>query len=395
MKILYLYQYFTTPEGSYSTRVYEFTKRWVEKGHEVTVVTGVYYKSDIRTTKFIEKRLIDGIEVIIVNVLFSNKNPVWRRIYSFIIFSLIAIYYSLFYRYHILIASSGPLTITIPALFAKWIRRKKIVIEIRDLWPDAPVKLKVIKNKFLIWVLYKFEKLVYCNASLIVALSPGMQNEIRKKCPSKRVISITNSANLNLFSRNNKEVENQYKKKYGDYVIYAGNIGEVNNSILLYELAKEFKRKGIDIFVILVGNGQLKEKLKEFSKQNHLLIVLDAVPKTELVNLIKPAIASLVPLKNLSVLDTSSPNKLFESMAAGVPVIQTTQGWIKDMLEKTKAGFTVPADDVESLSEKILLLKRNEKLRKQMGENARLYAIKNFDKNKLSVKYLEELEKLI
>jgi len=275
------------------------------------------------------------------------------------------------------------------------LRGKKMVMEIRDLWPDAPVKLGVIRNKFLISLLYKFEKLVYCNASLIVALSPGMQREIKKKCLGKKVITVTNSANLELFS---VDWENRglktHKKAYGDYVIYAGNIGEVNNSMLLFELAEEFKRRNLKISVLVVGNGQLKDKLSELSKQNELLIVLDAVPKTELVRLLKPAIASLILLKDLPVLDTSSPNKLFESMAAGVPVIQTTQGWIKTMLEKTNAGFTVRADDIKDLADKVILLKENKNLREQMGVNAKKYAIENFDKDKLAKDYLNAIEKL-
>ena len=59
MRIVYFYQYFSTPKGTWGTRVYEFTKRWVELGHDVTVVTSVYSKSDLVATKFIEtKRLM-------------------------------------------------------------------------------------------------------------------------------------------------------------------------------------------------------------------------------------------------------------------------------------------------------------------------------------------------
>jgi hypothetical protein len=73
MTIIYFYQYFTTPKGSYGTRVYEFTKKWVEKGHKVIVVTSVYSKSDIRATKFLETQEIDGITLKIINVTIDNK----------------------------------------------------------------------------------------------------------------------------------------------------------------------------------------------------------------------------------------------------------------------------------------------------------------------------------
>ena len=68
MNILYLYQYFSTPNGSWGTRVHDFATEWVKKGHKVTVVTSIYYKSDLRSKKFIEEKYFNGIRVIIINI---------------------------------------------------------------------------------------------------------------------------------------------------------------------------------------------------------------------------------------------------------------------------------------------------------------------------------------
>ena len=75
MKIVYFYQYFTTPKGSWSTRVYDFTKNWVEKGHDVTVITSIYSKSDLKSTKLIETQIIDGIKLKVINVKIDNRQP--------------------------------------------------------------------------------------------------------------------------------------------------------------------------------------------------------------------------------------------------------------------------------------------------------------------------------
>ena len=83
MKIVYFYQYFTTPKGSYGTRVYEFTKEWVKMGHEVTVVTSIFSKSDIKANRFIENQIIDGIKLKVINLKIDNKQSFSRRVFSF------------------------------------------------------------------------------------------------------------------------------------------------------------------------------------------------------------------------------------------------------------------------------------------------------------------------
>ena len=73
MKIVYFYQYFGTPKGSWSTRVYEMCKRWAEKGYDVTVVTSPYYKSDVKVNKFISRNSIDNIKLIVINAEDSKQ----------------------------------------------------------------------------------------------------------------------------------------------------------------------------------------------------------------------------------------------------------------------------------------------------------------------------------
>ena len=147
MTIVYFYQYFTTPKGSYGTRVYEFTKKWVERGHKVIVVTSVYSKSDIKATKFLETQEVDGIIVKIINVTIDNKQSFLKRIYTFLVYSFFSIFYAFTLKCDLVISSSGPITVGIPGLIAKIFRGKKFIFEVRDLWPEGPIELGVLKNK--------------------------------------------------------------------------------------------------------------------------------------------------------------------------------------------------------------------------------------------------------
>jgi len=391
MRIVYFYQYFSTPKGYWGTRVYEFAKQWVEQGHEVTVVTSVYSKSDIKATKFIENQLIDGIKVKIINVKIDNKQSFLKRIFTFLVYSFFSMYYAFTLKCDLVIASSGPITVGIPGLIANIFRRKKFVFEVRDLWPEGAIELGFLNKKWIQKLSYAFEKWCYKRSSLVVVLSPGMQQNILDRFPDANVISVTNSANIEMFSKSKKTIKH-LKLIDRKYAIYTGNIGVVNNSELLYRAAIKLQELGRgDINIVLIGDGQLKDALKKKSEEITNIHFLDLMPKNELVNYIKNAFVSLIPLNNTPMLATSSPNKLFESMAASVPVIQSTYGWMKDMLEETQSGFTVSATDEKELVKKLIVLADNDNLVSEMGKRGFEYAKANFDKNILAKKMINEI----
>ncbi|MDA9325350.1 glycosyltransferase family 4 protein [Flavobacteriales bacterium] len=394
MTIVYFYQYFTTPKGSYGTRVYEFTKNWVKRGYKVIVVTSPYAKSDIRSTKFLETQLVDGITLKVINVLIDNKHSFAKRVYSFFVYTCFSIFYALTLKCDIVIASSGPISVWIPGLIAKVFRRKKLVLEVRDLWPEGPIELGVLKNKFIQKISYAFEKKCYQSSSLVVALSPGMQSNITDRFPKTNVISITNSANIELFSSQTEKIAhpNLVGKKIA---IYTGNIGMVNNSDLLYRTAKKLSKEGRDdIVIVLIGDGQQKKKLMNKSEGLNTILFLDLMPKFELINYIKNALVSIIPLSDTPMLSTSSPNKLFESMAASIPVIQTTNGWIKKMLLESQSGFTVSPTKEDELFDKLIFLADNEIKARETGKRGFKFAKLNFDKNMLSERMIKAIEKI-
>jgi glycosyltransferase involved in cell wall biosynthesis len=395
LDIVYFYQYFSTPKGSWGTRVYEFASEWVREGHNVTVVSSVYSKSDVKATRFIEEQVFDGIRVKVINVSIDNKQPFLKRIWTFIQYAMVSSWFALTLKADIVIASSGPITVGLPGLLAHYIRRRTLVFETRDLWPEGAIELGIIKNPLLKKVAYGFERLCYKSSRLIVTLSPGMKTYIQEKHNHPNVISITNAANIELFSSpsifpNSFSILTPLK-----YAIYTGNIGEVNNSYWLFETAKELTKRGrSDIIILLVGEGKQREELEQAAEKQNLknFIRLGLMPKKDLIPLIQHALVSLVPLKGTPVLDTSSPNKFFESLAAGVPVVQNTKGWMKDFLDKYKVGFTLDPNSASSLADCLIELDANPSIREAMAPVAMNIAKSEFDKNILAKKMLEALE---
>lgn len=397
MKILYFYQYFSTSNGSWGTRVHEFTREWVKEGHEVTVVTSIYSKSDLKANHFLELQIIDGVNVKVINVLVDNKQPIWKRIYTFLVYAFFSSWYALTLKADVVVASSGPITVGLPGLLAKYIRRRKMVFEVRDLWPDGAIELGLLRNQLLQKFAYWFEKKCYKAADLIVTLSPGMRDVIIQKHNHQNVISITNSANIELFSTYQEfpiEISSFKKQKYA---LYTGNIGLVNNVEWMFDAAKILGEMGRnDIHIVWIGDGQLKEKLakrKELERVENL-ILMELMPKHKLVPIVQNAMICLAPLKDTEVLNTSSPNKFFESLAAGVAVVQTTNGWMKDFVAKHNVGFTVDPNNAQELAKLLIEINSNPNLLNEMSHKAREISQFEFDKNKLSKYFLNEISNL-
>lgn len=360
----------------------------------MTVVTAVYSKSDLKALSFIENQIFDGIHVKVINVLIDNKQTFLKRIWSFSQFMFFSSWYALTLPADIVVASSGPITVGFPGLIARYLRGRKLIFEARDLWPAGAVELGIIRNKTLIKLAYAFEKRCYKASSHIITLSPGMSQDIASRYGFAKQTSVTNAANIPLFSTRTFESTPFSGRKYA---IYTGNIGEVNNSRWLLDAArclKEMHRTGI--LILLVGEGPQREILEDNARNENIenFMTVNLMPKKDLVAYVQQAMVSLVPLKTAPVLETSSPNKFFESLAAGVPVVQNTQGWMKRFLEEHNVGFTIDGNDPQALANLLVDLSNKPVELSQMGERAKKVAAEHFDKDVLAHRMLSVLEKI-
>lgn len=399
MRIIYFYQYFSTSKGSWGTRAYELSKRWVRAGNEVTVVTSVYDKSDLNPSGLIHRETIDGINLVVLNLKLSNKHGKLRRGFTFLGFSLFAGIFSIFKPCDVVIASSGPLSVAFAGLLSKWMRKRKFVFEVRDLFSEGLEELGLIKNSWPLSIIRAFETLCYRSADCTVALSSSMKKWVTKSYRPPRVESIPNASDCKLFDQLKSlgpppQISSNEKTNF----VYSGTLGLANNCDQILAAARNLKAWGEeDILIYLIGDGKEKRNLEKKAEQEELLDLLEflpPIPKEELARWINHCDAVLVVLKNLKVFDTVSPNKLFDAFAAGVPVIQTTQGWIRELLEKENCGITTDPQDPDSLARTIQFFAHNPKQRQVMSRNSLRVGKEHFDRDLLSQKYLALLEEL-
>ena len=394
MNILIFYQYFGTPKGSWSTRFYEFARRWVAAGNKVTVVTAPYEKSDIKASKFIDTQKIDGIDIIIINTPDSNRKSVMKRGLNAILFSICSSWYAVINNANVVIASSGPITIGLPGLFAKIFRRRILVFETRDLWPGGGIEMGKIKHPLLIWAALRLEKVLYKSASLVVSCSRGQMENIQERFPEVKCVAIPHGGDLELFAPNGSSPVQNSK-----VFIHLGSLGFIHNCKLILEAALVLKKigKSEGITILFIGDGAERKKLEEQKKKYGLdnIQFMGLLPKIELPKYVQDATALLFTTLNNRIQNTSCPNKIFDAFAAGIPIIQTTTGWIKDLIEQEKCGLNVTPDDANELANAIVLLAENPKMRQTLSENATRVATDLFNRDTLAQEYLNELKALV
>lgn len=398
MKVIVFYQYFGTPQGSWSTRVYELTRRWVNLGHKVTVVTAPYEKSDIEANSLISKTNIDGIDLIVINSGDSNRLTKIKRAFKAFTFAFISVYYSLFEKYDVAIASSGPITIGLPLIFAKIFRNKKIIFEVRDLWPAGGIEMGLIEKTYQKKIALWFERLIYEKSDHIITASIGQKNHIHKRFSKTPISVIPNASDIELFGTISKE-------KLPDWTVdnklftHIGSLGLIHNIKYWLKVAVELKKfpEGRNILFVFIGDGIERNELEIEKTNNSLLNVhfLGLKPKIELPVWVQNSVATLFATLDNPVQNTCSPNKIFDSFAAGVPIVQTSTGWIGELVEKTKCGINVSLEDPKNTAKMMIELAKDEIKRNEFGMNAKNLAENEFNRNLLANEYLEIIKNLV
>jgi len=367
----------------------------MESGHKITVIR---YSSTIK--KKVQRETRDGIDIITVRMSYSQSMGVMSRLKSFVHFMIISTYLALKEKnIDFVIATSTPLTIGFPALVLKKFKKIPYLFEVRDLWPEVPIQMGGLKNKTLIKMAKWFEKTIYKNASHVVALSPGMEDGVLKVgTPKSKVSMIPNMAKIDKFwSRPaNMDLMNELNiKKETFKIIYFGALGEANAIEYILDTAILLKKYD-DIELLFIGNGSRQELIEKRIISDDLtnvrfLGIFNMEKTSELVNLCD---VSLVTFSNIPILATNSPNKLFDSLSAGKPIIVNSNGWTKRLAEDYECGIYVDPESPEDFVEKLVKLKNSPETLKMMGENSRKLAETKYDKSILCEKFAEVVNEL-
>lgn len=289
-----------------------------------------------------------GFHPVSVNDHSSNG---WRRVFSWLTYAVKATAFGLRQAGVDAVYGSSPhLLAPLAGLIIAKIKGIPFVLEVRDLWPQVLVDMgQLSEGSGLHRLLTSLENLLYRRAALIVVLATGARDElVSRGIPSSQIVYLPNGADPEDFRPS--APREQLRETYGFTrftAVYAGAHGPANGLELLLEAASSAADLPIDI--VLVGGGVSKDRLVQLSRELDLKNVrfMDPIPKTEMPDILSAADLGLHILADVKLFQSSvSPNKLFDYMAAGLPVLTNSPGVVADIVESSRCGIACSPNEL-------------------------------------------------
>lgn len=405
MHLLYLHQYFASRKGMTGTRSYEFSRYLVGKGHRVTMITSGLANDEFPVPKGLEYTELesDGIRVVPIAAAYNDPQvgtgmSGWQRMLKFYQFARLASRVGRkLAKPDVVFATHTPLPIGLAGIALARHFQIPFVFEVRDLWPEALVNIGALKNPLAIWWLRRMAKKIYTEAKHIVALSPGMKEVIvGTGVPAERVTVIPNASDLDLFRPDLDGSAWREQLGLGERfaAVYFGAMGLANGLEYVIEAARILVERGKDdIVLVLHGSGGERPELEKSARDYELTNVVfsDPVPDKAEVARIVAACDACMTIYRAAKEHTWSPNKMFDALAAGKPVLINVPGWLGEIIENNNCGRYVDPQRPQMLAEALEELAADAEVCREMGRNARELAEREFARGKLA----ERLESVL
>ena len=398
MNVLYLHQHFATRAGSGGTRSWEFSRRLIERGHTVTMVAQVRRGGGIDQPGRYD---VDGVRLILLGGYYTNHLPAWRRAWQFVrIMVRASLIRDLPHRPDVVVASSTPLTIGVPGWIIARRFRVPFVFEVRDLWPEAPIQLGVLRSRTLQHIARRLERFLYRRADVIIPLSPGMEDGVLEAGGDARgIVTIPNASDIDLFAPEHRDraLLAQWGIEDRFVAVHAGMMGAANGLDYVLAGARELHERGDErIAILVIGEGGTRVRLIEQARAWGLTNIHfpGSIAKQELGAVVSSCDAALVSFADFPVLATNSPNKLFDALAAGLPCIVNSDGWTRPLVQDHDAGAYVDVREPAQLADALEQLAGEPARCARQGANARRLATEVFARDRLAGRFIDVLEHL-
>ena len=402
MKVLLIHQAFVSPQDAGGTRHFELARFAQSRGHSMTIVASdlsyLSGKKHAGSHGLVTRQDVEGIQVLRAYTYPSlHRSFVWR-IVSFLSFMFTSVWAGLRAGpVDVVMGTSPPIFQAFSAWLVAFLRRKPLLLEVRDLWPDFAVDMGVLRNPLLIRVSKWLEMFLYRRAAHILVNSPAYRRIIiAKGIPESKVSLIPNGVDPTMFDPAEKGAEVRQQWKLGEAVValYAGALGMANDIPTILRAAQLTKDEP-SIRWVFAGDGKERAKLEAMARDlgiEQSTLFTGARPKAEMKQFMGAADICLATLQNIPMFKTTYPNKVFDYMAAGRPTVLGIDGVIREVIEAAGGGVFVQPGDAEALAKAIRILAADPELRRRQGERARAYVVQHFDRRQQAVQFVELLE---
>ena len=312
----------------------------------------------------------------------ANRTKLFFNYISFAFFGSLRVFFLRESFDIVFVYQTSPITLAIPAIFAKYKFNARLILWVQDLWPDSVSAAGNINSKFVLNFLEYLTRLIYKYTDLILVQSTGFIDFILKQNVSKNKIKVlpntTESHFLTQIHRNN------YEKLIprGTILMFAGNIGEAQSFETLVNAAKLIKNQRKNLYWIILGDGRKKREIEFLVKKYKMtknFIFLGSFSSDQMPLFYYYADALIFSLKSKQIYSLTIPSKVQSYMASSKPIIASVNGIASDLIREANCGLVSPAEDSNALAKNILnFTDLSKKEKKRMGENGKKYFEKNF-----------------
>jgi glycosyltransferase involved in cell wall biosynthesis len=400
MHILLIHQAFVALDEPGGTRHHELARYLAARGHRVTVIASTvsYLTGKTEAANEINEKVDGGsVTVLRARTYSALHRSFVHRVFSFFSFMASSFWLGLKVRHVDLVwGTSPPIFQGVTAWLLARLKRAPFLFEVRDLWPAFAIQVGVLRNPLLIRLSGWLERFLYRRAHRVMVNSPGFVEHVQVR-GARRVELVPNGVDTGMFDPYTNGIA--FRQDHGlegrFVVLYAGAHGLSNDLNIVLQAAQRLLDQP-DISIVLLGDGKEKPALMAQATQSGLtnLHFLPPVPKAGMAEALAAADACLAILKPIPLYATVYPNKVFDYMAAGRPVILAIDGVIRRVVEQADGGLFTPPGDPTALAQAILRLKEDPQRARQMGLNARAYVEAHFDRADLALHLAEIVEQM-
>jgi len=392
----------------YNTEMCEYL---AQKGYDIQMLTGFpyypfgadfsswYKEKRARFSLFLTEN-INNVNVKRVNLYKPKKVSTIKRIIhesSFLFLAIIRLIFS-FEKYVLIICISHPLLLGLVAYVVSRFKEVSFVFHVQDLQPDAAVELGMLKKGLFTSFLYSIEHFIYNKADYISTISEGMRNKIINKGFAKDKVKLFyNWANTEILKPMTKD--NPFAKKHNldkkFVVLHAGNMGEKQDMRIILEAARKMKLDN-SIYFLLVGRGSKRAFVEDYIKKNALsnVLLLEIQPKSVVNQMFSSADVALIT-QTKEVKNIVMPSKVFGPASVKRPLIVAAADdcEISKVVKKYNFGIVITPEEPNELVAAINKVKKDGKWAELMGENGRLFMIKERKMEKIIDQFEESILK--
>lgn len=380
MRILFISHYFYPEGNAPATRVYELTRRWVEAGHQVTVITGapnvpggVVY--DGYQNKLYQRQTVAGVDLRRVGTyLAANKGTV-LRIANYLSFMVTATLAGLFVpKPDVVIATSPQFFCGFAGVLVSKLRRRPFVLEIRDIWPESIAAVGAMNKGLLIRFLEFLELRMYAAANRVVTVGEGYRGELLERgVEARRIDIIPNGVDLDVFVDGGGGAALREEFDLGDRFVcsYVGTIGMGSALDVVLRAARKLAAEGDDsIRFVLIGDGAVREELEGQARREGLrqVVFTGRQPKSRMPDFLAMTDACLVHLGRKDLFRTVLPSKIFEASAMRKPIVLGVEGSAAELVDDAGAGLCIEPENEDQLLAAVRRLAEDEALCAGMGK---------------------------